>query len=146
MNPRLQVVTDTPLALLRFDYYLRKRPWLPDVVQLSRAESAGEVWLHEPVQDTLRGLFERLGDMVAELATWALTQWTSQAGAPTYSAPTAAWQLGREPETEFAGFEDRRAGADFDSLLIGPGGVEHVRLAERLRLRFAEEREQGESE
>ncbi len=141
---RLQVVTDTPLpALLRFDYYLRKRPWLPDLVQLARAESAGDVWLHEPVQDTLRGLFERLGDMVAELATWALTQWANQAETPTYSAPTAAWQLGREPETDFVGFGERRAGAEFDAIMVGPGGVEPLRLAEQLRLRLTREREQG---
>jgi hypothetical protein len=140
---RLEVVTDTPLpALLRFDYYLRKRPWLPDLLQLARAESAGNVWLHEPVQDTLRGLFECLGDMVAELATWALTQWARQAEARTYSAPAVAWQRGGEPETEFAGFGAQREAAEFDAIMVGPGGVEHLRLAERLRLRLAQERTQ----
>lgn len=142
---RLQVVTDTPLpALLRFDYYLRKRPWLPDLVQLARAESAGDVWIHEPVQDTLRGLFEHLSGMVAELATWALAQWADQAETPTFSAPTAAWQLGREPDTDFAGFAERRTGAEFDAIMVGPGGVEPLRLAEQLRLRLAQEREQGQ--
>jgi hypothetical protein len=103
-------------------------------VQLARAESAGDVWLHEPVQDTLRGLFEHLSGMVAELTAWALTQWARQAEAPTYSAPTAAWQLGRGPETEFAGFGERRAAAEFDAIMVGPGAVEPMRLAEQLRL------------
>lgn len=138
---RLAVVTDTPLpALLRFDYYLRKRPWLPDLVQLARADSVCDVWLYEPVQDTLSGLFECLGSMVVELATWALAQWAAQAESQTYSAPIAAWQLGREPGTDFAGFGEQRT-AEFDAAMVNPSSTEHMRLAEQLRVRLAEGRE-----
>ena len=138
---RLELITNTPLpALLRYDYYLRKRPWLPDLVQLARAESAGDVWLHEPVQATLHGLFSGLSTMVAELATWGLGQWEGQAQNQTYTAPVIAWRLGREPETEFAGFAEQRTAADFDALMVNPATTEHMRLAEQLRVRLVKER------
>jgi hypothetical protein len=139
----LAVITDTPLpALIRYDYYLRKRPWLPDLVQLARADGARDVWVNEPVQATLRGLFERLGDMVAELAAWALEQWVREAEAPTFVTPIAAWQLGREPDTAFAGFSAGAATGAFDAAVVSPNEVEFFKLAEKLRLRVAREAEQ----
>jgi hypothetical protein len=100
--------------------------------RLARADTAGDVWLHEPVQDTLRGLFEGLSEMVAELAAWALVKWDEQGGNRTFVAPVRAWQLGPEPDTEFSGFSEQRPAAEFDSLMVGTGLVEHMRLAEQL--------------
>jgi hypothetical protein len=136
----LAVITHTPLpALSRYDYYLRQRPWLPDLVQLARAD-ARDVWLNEPAQATLRGLFERLGDMVAELAAGR-----SNTGS---AKPRLRLSLLRQ-RCGSSGASPRRssrvsapATGDFNAAVVSPNEMEFFKLAETLRLRLAGEPEQ----
>jgi hypothetical protein len=146
MSGRLAVVSETPLAALaRFDYFLRKRPWLPDLAQLARADGASDVWLHEPVQETLGGLFARVRELAAELAAWALARWMEQGENRTFVSPFRAWRLGSEPDTAFSGFSEQRPAAEFDRLMVGTGTAEFMRLAEQLRVRLLEEQDQARS-
>jgi hypothetical protein len=140
ISGRLMVVSnESPAALYRYDYYLRRRPWLPGIVQLARANGPGGVWLHEPAQDTLAGLFERLNEMVEQLAAWALARWDDQEQARNLVAPERAWKPVREVESEFGGFGEPTAPTSFTALVVNTQDTEQLGLAEKLRLWLLDE-------
>lgn len=147
MSGRLAVVSSqNPASLRRYDYYLRKRPWLPDIVQMARAQSPSEVWLHEPVQETLAGLFEHLNLMVERLAAWVHRRWREQREQRTLVSPVRAWRLTPRPDTSFAGFGEVAGEPHFDAIVVNPATTEHFRLAEELRLHLLREAEDGNGE
>lgn len=84
-----------PRWVARFDCFLAKRLWLPGLVQMATADGAHDMWLGEPAQDTLRGLFERLNAMVERLAPerWNAGTLAGTGRLRTLVAPERAWRL-----------------------------------------------------
>ncbi|MCW2984739.1 MAG: hypothetical protein JWR63_2309 [Conexibacter sp.] len=129
--------TPRPESYYRYDMHLRKRPWLPGMEGLLRAESFEDTWLDEPADRTLAGLLELFCGFCDRLAGWA-----RRAFQPAWQqhllAPASRWELPDSPVLSFAGISP----GGTVPLSGASGGIdrEHVQLAERVRLRRAQAR------
>lgn len=119
------------LKLLRFDMYLRRRPWLPDLEHLAADEPVEDLFLHEPAPTTMRGLIEMLNHSVETLAHELLQAWDA-VGSGKLVLPAATWLLDAEPDIDFGGFVPGRP-AEFDMIRGHPQTAIRLVLAERLR-------------
>jgi hypothetical protein len=124
--------TSKPQALFRYDLHLRRRPWLPEIEAMLVADGLPETWLDEPATRTLEGLLDALSAYCDQLMAWASATWLSP---PALTAPVLRWVLPAEPTIEFTGVEP--GGTVEIQGAIGGVNLEHVRLAERLRIRQA---------
>ena len=122
--------TDRPQALFRYDLYLRRRPWLPEIEGMVAGGDLPDSVLHEPAHETLEGLRRCLVAYVERLLSYGHRLWAEVS--PATTAPTSRWTLPDAPTIAFEGIDPRP--------IVGVGGaigginLEHVRLAERVRL------------
>lgn len=125
--------TESPQELYRYDLHLRRRPWLPEIEGMLAGHGLVDSWLDEPSIRTLRGLLDALVSYVERLIAWASAQW--RIDSPGMIAPVHRWTLPETPPVAFAGI----APGDTTPIQGAIGGIntEHLRLAERLRLRRA---------
>lgn len=66
--------TSVPQALYRYDLFLRRRPWLPEIEGMLVANGLPESVLDEPAGRTIEGLRSVLGSYVEALLAWAREQ------------------------------------------------------------------------
>jgi len=128
--------TREPQKLYRYDMHLRRRPWLPAIEGMLAGPGLPNSWLEEPAGRTVDGLRDALVRYCEELSRWASDHWelTAQQG---LIPPVHRWTLPDAPPLAFAGI--RPGGTTPIEVAIGNINEEHLRLAERLRRRRAEQ-------
>lgn len=119
-----------PQALFRYDLFLRRRPWLPEIEGMLAANSLPDSVLDEPAGRTVDGLHAALVTFVESLVVWCCECW----GSPPSEviAPVKRWVLPAMPAIAFDG--SAPGGTTAVSGAIGGINQEHIRLAERLRV------------
>ena len=131
-RPQLAVVTDTPSDVTdtwRFDLHLRKRPSLPDMQEFTRAGALADLWMKEPVADTLPALLLLVGELIDGVAERVLAVWEQAEATPSdFPAPAARWALESEPGPSFDGITG--AASAFRPHV----GLSHSQLGRRLEL------------
>jgi hypothetical protein len=123
-------LTPEPQALYRYDLFLRRRPWLPEIEGMLAADGLPQSVLDEPAGRTINGLHTALVAFVESLIVWCSVCWDS----PPLDgiAPVKRWVLPSDPAIAFDGAEP----GDTTPVSGAIGGInqEHIRLAERLRI------------
>jgi hypothetical protein len=142
-NILLPRATSTRLVLPhtahRYDYYLRRRPWLPEIEGLVAADDLLDSILDEPAEQTIDGLHGSLITFSESLIAFARQHWANEGD---LVAPVESWRLQPGPEIDFAGIAP-------ETKIELPGAIsginqEHLQLAERLRLARQKEHHPGE--
>lgn len=124
--------------LLRYDLYLRRRPWLPELEHLATHDRPVEdLFLREPAAQTLRGLMELLNEASERIAEHIRGVW-ERVAAGELGLASPPWQLEAEPDIEFAGFAPSDA-ATGDIIRGHTQTATRIALAERVRLLALEE-------
>jgi hypothetical protein len=137
-EPQLAFVANDPAEAsevmketARFDLHLRQRPQLSDMQDLIEAPHASDIWIAEPAQTTMPGVFLAVNEMVEEVAECLLDQWISIEGQPAdFPPPLSSWKPSRNIPPGFAGVSGITAG-------FKPAGGQihtHPKLAKRLAL------------
>jgi hypothetical protein len=125
-------------TLLKYDIYLRRRPWLPELEHLAAERPIEDLYLNETATQTMRGLMERLNETSETLSRELLKAWDAQ-GAGTLTLATPKWTLDPEPDIDFAGFapDPKATGTE---IRTHPATATRLELAERLRQHERERR------
>jgi len=122
--------TTQPQSLYRYDLFLRRRPWLPEIEGMLAANGLPNSVLDEPAWQTIDGLHAALVTFTEALIAFSRKYWQRANGGLV--APVQRWSLSADPALDFVGIDPKSkiplSGA------IGGINQEHVRLAERLRL------------
>jgi hypothetical protein len=137
-EPQLAFVANDPAeasevmkASARFDLHLRQRPQLSDMQDLIEAPRARDIWIAEPAQTTMPGVFLAVNEMVEEVAENLLDQWIAIDGQlADFPPPMSSWKPSRKLPMGFAGVSGITAG-------FAPAGGQihtHPTLAKRLVL------------
>jgi|GEM_PF-5379269 len=124
-----------PHTAVGYDFYLRRRPWLPEIEGLVAADDLLDSILDEPAGQTIDGLHGALLAFAERLVGFAHQHWSNEGD---LVAPVELWRLKPGPEIDFAGIEPEAKVEPSE----GISGInqEHLRLAERVRVA----RQQGE--
>lgn len=117
-EPQLAFVADDPAEAskvirdtARFDLHLRQRPQLSDMQDLIEAPQARDIWVGEPAQTTMPGVFLVINEMTEAVAEYLLSQWTSIEEQPAdFPSPLAKWKPDRNIPPGFAGVSGITAG------------------------------------
>jgi hypothetical protein len=121
--------TSEPQSLYRYDLFLRRRPWLPEIEGMLAATRLPDSVLDEPVGRTVDGLRSALQSFTETAIAWGRRSW-DQAPADLI-APVSRWALPTQPDLGFLGTDP--GGTTPISGAVGAINQEHLRLAERLR-------------
>lgn len=127
-------LTSQPQRLYRYDLHLRRRPWLPALEGMLAGPGLPDSWLDEPAGRTAEGVRDGLIRLGERTMRWTTECWESDLQQHLV-APVRRWVLPDAPSIAFAGHQ--AGGTTPISGAIGGINEEHVRLAERLRLRRA---------
>jgi len=117
--------------LLRYDTYLRRRPWLPELEHLAADRPMADLFLAETATQTIRGLMEML-NKTTEVLAGELRQVWEAVREGKLALPSPPWKLDQEPNADFAGFAPD-VGATFDEGRGHPSTLKRFELAEHLR-------------
>jgi hypothetical protein len=143
-QPQLIVPTDQPPhRLLRYEPHLRRRPWLPDLGALGAAGRASDNWLPEPATVTLRGILDRLEQMVESVTEVLLEVWDDVgSGRLQLQTPVADWAVDHGSPAwrvaaagAFLGFEPDTQSPPLTAMVMNPREARRMQIAERLRTR-----------
>ncbi len=117
-----------PHTAHRYDYYLRRRPWFPEIEGLVAANDFLDSTLDEPAGQTIDGLHGSLVAFTESLVAFARQHWANEGD---LVAPIERWRLQPGPGIDFAGIDPETRIEPTE----GVSGInqEHLRLAERLR-------------
>jgi hypothetical protein len=120
-------------AQLRFDLYLRSRPWLPELQHLAEPNAnVADLFLHEPATQTLRGLMEHLNGFVEATAEWLREPWIKlKTGGLALPSQVPRWGPVKEPTIGFGGFAPRAVVLP-DTVVGNPRTVVRFALAQKL--------------
>jgi hypothetical protein len=110
-EPRLAFVADDPAAAsevmkasARFDLHLRQRPQLSDMQDLIEAPHARDIWIAEPAQMTMPGVFLAVNELVEDVAEYLLDQWIAiESQLVAFPPPISSWKPSRAVPVGFAG-------------------------------------------
>jgi hypothetical protein len=137
-EPQLAFVADDPAAAsevikatARFDLHLRQRPQLSDMQDLIEAPRAHDIWIAEPAQTTMPGVFLAVNDLIEDTTKYLLDQWIAiEARLSDFPPPISSWKPNRTIPAGFAGVTGITSG-------FTPAGGQmhtHPTLAKRLAL------------
>jgi hypothetical protein len=132
-NTNLWVPQWVAQSQLRFDMYLRSRPWLPELQHLAQPNAkAADLFLHEPATQTLRGLMEHLNGFVEATTECLREPWTNlKTGALTLPSQIPQWGPVKEPTIGFGGFAPHPIALP-DTMIGNPRTVIRFALAQKL--------------
>lgn len=141
INMHLQRETNTALWVprhvargrVRFDLYLRSRPWLPELQHLAEPDAhVTDLFLHEPATRTLRGLMVNLNELVEDTARWLREPWIKlKEGKLTLPSQVQRWGPAPEPPIQFEGFAPGKPPPN-DAMLTHPRTAVRFALAQKL--------------
>jgi len=97
-------VDEVTKTMARFDLHLRQRPQLSDMQDLIEAPKATDIWIAEPAQNTLAGVFLTTNQLVEEIAGFLLDQWVAIGDNSTdFPVPADKWKPDRNIPAGFEG-------------------------------------------
>jgi hypothetical protein len=137
-QPQAVVVTREPAEMLkmtaRFDLHLRRRPDLPDMQDFVASPTTTDLWINEPAQTTLAGIFIAVNELIEEAAQLLASWWRyTDKWSLAFPPPATKWALKSPPWPGFDGVAPNASPFPIGGSHVGPLQAERLALAEKLR-------------
>ena len=97
-DPQVLFVSKTPdadmMAAARFNQHLRRRPRLADMEDYVLSPTVDDLWIDEPAQVTLAGVFDAANEFVEDAAHFLLAWWryAEKWSSTSFPPPRQAWK------------------------------------------------------
>lgn len=121
--------SDPPQALVRYDPYLIRRPWLNDMQNLLHHPFRDQL-LPEPAQNTVTACRRQLVGWCETVSRWVLETWSDRDLQMSLRVHAESWEE-HATVSSFSGFSDGSP-REGDLLIISPNEMELVQTAKRL--------------
>lgn len=137
-QPQVLLLAEDPAAasaeVARFDVHLRRRPHLADMEDFVLAPAPVDLWLAEPAEVTVAGVFDAANEFTEEAAHFLLAWWRyADKWRLCFPPPPRAWEPKQALGASFAGVAPRTVPFRPESGMGYPTLARRLSVAQSLR-------------